>query len=790
MHGVSQAGNFAAGTVTAETSNFVTAREGMLTPVKNISNSPLLPDNHHLSAPERDCSITLRKRGLSQPEITNKTIKKNKIPQAKPRAEKARKPSLWLKTEAWKWIEDYPVERDSNGKATLSSVAQLITKHKTPLLKTGIRWRDIAEYYQLSTDSLYTYISKIARKSNPVEELTEQQRSWLTMSLQANGLTGKFSIATLARYQLNNSDALTAHNISTIQLAKHCNKVHDSLRKRINEEKNKLISPKIDRKVFAAAWLDKQGPHINHRGKLTAIQIATFYVNKINLLKRKKIYISDLIEFYNINTSTLYSAVDKIKIKTLQPKLPSDKEAWLVENAPQRYINDKTPIIEIARFYLLKKEHLRYQGITLKNIGVFYNYLPSSILITLSRLTKRKLRLPTLTIEETFWFSKKIKNSPNTRNLTLNEYHSISPGNFDKELLRFRDLQNTSASQLTTAAKKKLDQLLLSGITTSIDLANYYLQHIVSLVELGITHSVMAEYFHIASDTLMRKIRKQIASEIAFDIPEASSPVKQEPVSDSESEAELWYRPQLLRNGNIPVLLYKEDEEMVLGYKQGPIREKLVEVDLSTVRITQSPDYPRLLTNRRLRAAATKRLRELINAACQGQLQQLIKDEGYYNLIIDEEHPELGMGLYAGKDIPEGTVLGIYPGVVYSSYQEYLQAAKTVDNIFPIFAFQGHLQRPRRKADGIRKRQSRVKTAIGGYLQTGSLVFANTAEVAEDGTVIASEKNNLAAVKAGPMIIAYVANRKIKAGEKLLIDYGRDYRIPAPAVVKQEPLDN
>lgn len=697
-----------------------------------------------------------------------------------------------------------------------------------------IKMIGLATYCKLNYRSLLARWYEFRKLQQELQQtLSVQARQWLDQ-LQLNEPENG---TTVARLYLKNSLSITELKINVTQFAQRYNIKPITLQRALTECKaargseaiatkqparnDKIAIPKtINSKPSRVLLLSSEALRflkenlIKDQYQVAINDVIHFIHSYPKEIKYYKINKKDMARCCNINYQTLLANLNHHRCtqRESQQVLSASAQQWL----NQLQLTENNTASNVEKLYRENLAKIKHLNINATQFAIRFGVKPISFKQILeaykngrkkpaaknaSLPTQKQRPLRPLTAEEMEWFrplqgKSKVSGREVAKclmpHLSKIKYKSVLrriANHFNIPFLGFRNTivllrknKRELEQGLTAEAIAWLNQLPLKKNPSPAAVAKCYLAHLPQMNQWGVNRSLLALHYGLLFFSMNQAIEKQIASAKR----KKNISIKQEPVGD-ENEVEPWYPALTFRK--MPTLLYPEDMEIALGHAQGPIREKLAEVDLATLRITQCPEFPQLLTNRKMRIAATERLRNMIEAASKGQLQQLIKDESYYKLIIDEQHPELGMGLYATKPIPQGHMLGIYPGVVYSSYQEFLQAANTVDSNFSAFAFQCNCRRPRRKIGGVRKRPLRAEIVIGGHLQNGLLVFANTGAVAEDGSVMVSENNNLAAAIAAKEIIVFVATRDIAAGEKLLINYGKEYLIRPHQPIKQEPQE-
>ncbi|MFS2225383.1 hypothetical protein [Pantoea sp. B65] len=733
-----------------------------------------------------------------------------------------------LTDKARQWLDMQRWRRDQDGNAVLDYIGQFWFDQQQALRKNNIAKEDLANYHHIPFKDLLYNIrkrQKMAQGTNP--KLSEVQKEWLEKygpqgdHIQARDIAD-FFIA---------SEELKQQKIPVLSLAAHYGIPSGSVYKWIYQlEGPKLTGEEIN-------WLNVNGPS----EKAVPEDIAAFYLANQKELKSalKNFSLMNLALHYKVTYSALISRIDILRSKSNSktPVLTEKAVQWFTRHLPA----DANPQISnpaAADLWLAHEAELKSLGISVWSFATRTGVHPSSLSALIAR-RKAEQRLATeqLTPAAQKWLDNLkleeseneeqeeeyddddeehaspaavarlcIKHQEQLKQLGISDYQIAKRFGLNFETLirvlaEEKKILKVSQQSLTSEAQQWLSnmRLQLSGKVNIVTIARHCLEQQQQIQQHRISVVHIAQRFDIPPTSLSQaisKTRKKIKQ-----LPTVTSPppeqeataatgseavIKQEP--DTAIEVRMVNDPSLrFKNRNRPVLIPPEDTAIAQELEQGPMRELLSTIDAGTLNFIQFP--PSLQRNRAIVASATRRLRQLVTAAQDGTLDARLKADNHYALIVDEQHPELGTGLIAKKKLPPGLVLDFYRGVSYANRTQYQQAVQKGDITLSQYFFETSARRSRKKAGTHRRRPQMVTSGIGGHVRLGDMIFANTGEISQTGRVLASEKNNLLAVKAEHNILVIMTGRAVEANEELCLDYSKYYYVVRhnPVIIKTDP---
>ncbi|MFS2225385.1 SET domain-containing protein [Pantoea sp. B65] len=641
-----------------------------------------------------------------------------------------------LSPEALQWLEKLPLSKNALGKAQALDVARLFIQHEDQMRHYGITRSHLAGIYHIPITTISTMVALEKKNSLPLPALTPQAEKWLENNRMIPDEEQTLTIKEIARQYLLMSEEMAQLNITSAHLAKSYQIDHNSLKKGIYALN--AHSAGRCRKLSEAAltWLEYTPPDRDENGEVKNADLARFFLNNTRTMKELKITIPALAEKYDTSPKALWSRIHEIRKASIptstRRELTDEVVNFLDKTSLPQDSEGNTPATEVAAFYINNREELKKQKITREALNIYFSLRVNQLNYHISKI----------------------------------ESLSLKPGAAARIWLSGQRLKQSK-----------------NGRVLAKSVAEFYRQHYQQIKHFNITLTMLAAHFKVTYGALTYRIyTRQPPAEPTL-AQQVTTAAKPDP--DADEGVGPWYPLSLLFQKEFPLHMQPEDELIALGYKQGPLLEKLATVNIDTLNFTE---FPAAL--HAYRGEARQRLQMLVQAAQNGTLNQLIKQEGNYALYRDEEQPELGWGVIATKDMPPGFILEPYPGFVYTTNEQYEKAAAEADCSFPLYAFEYHSTRPRKKADGKNKRPAKVKSAIGGHLRTGLSPHINTASVAASGKVLHSAANNVTPVKAGHHIVAFITTCEIKKGSVLLTDYGAKYCVKKhqPVSIKQEPM--
>ncbi|MFS2225384.1 hypothetical protein [Pantoea sp. B65] len=701
-------------------------------------------------------------------------------------------------------------QRQENEPVAVAVVAKRWFEQQEVLEKNRISREDMALYHGVRIKDLTTEIKKLdICAEKPQAKLTAEESKCLEeYQPQKQSLTAK-EIAKLYIAMKRTKDK----KISVPVLAGHYKVASTSIYNWIPQcESRQLTTEEIK-------WLQQHGPE---KDNAEAKDVAELYhANKS--FKGKKYIVPSLAAHYGISTRLLYSWIRQLE----ESKLTAEGIAWLKKHGPVKNPSGKVAPDELAVFYLARKKELNshIENFSIKNLALHYK-ISWPILITrmgclkmsstshnapqqltaeaqtwLAQhpLSQRKGGQGTIDAAARYWLAHKDQlKSLGISIGSLSGLFGLSPERVWSQKTLFQEQHRLATMMLTPQAimfleglKQQLKQKQKRHISAA-SVATFCAENSQQINQLQISELQIARYFGFNVVTFSRKLALIRAAGEATTAVSADIAIKQEPDSNAADDVTVWnegLRQRSAGYADVPVQIPPEDELILLGHQQGPLREKLASVDINTVSFIDPPAPLRLKRNAARLNAAEQRCRLLVQAAQNGTLYSLMQQEGYFTLFRDEENPQLGWEQIALKDLPQWFVLAIYSGILYENEAAYHQAAFAADSSFPDYAFEIH-SRPLTDEDDKAIHSKRVvTTGIDGRYKTGPAVFINTAKSSKTGKALASKDNNLIVVKAEHNIIALITNQPVKKGQKLRLYYGPHYLMQQhkPVLIKKDP---
>lgn len=715
------------------------------------------------------------------------------------------------------WLKKHRIVKGDNGKVIQRHFKDLWENHQQEINHLGITLDNMAAYNRTNARTLTSIIESsdqppYSRTPKP----TEDQKNYLNAQTWQRDSAGNIIPESVAKFYIENKKELMRRKITREMLAVTHGLKPSALILRI--DKNPLRAADMQwKQQQVEAWLEKFGPDKNQLPKKIPEKVIAQFFWEIKNIQQEhpKISASDLIRFYGARQSVLHYHIDRCD-PDKEKELPTpEQQEWLKKNAHARPKNDLLNVERATEYYVQNQEQLRRQGITNKKLAAYYGIAISTFKarVVIAKQANAADEISPEIQQFLHYIAQQTELNENSSKQLASMMLDYAPPfeinlataaiiteqlgvNFAANTLMRRineveKIRKAANDPLSPEATKWLDEIDAEyehGMSdNATKAALFWLQYQEKIKALNITPYQLALRYGFSATTLQTTIiRPKIIGKAATWRPEkkrpASARIKQEPAED---DVRPWHQAKWGRD--YPVLLSPDDTRITLGFEQGPLRELLMEQNAATLKFHHFPAQ-----YRRYQDAATRQMRTLVQAAQQGTLRTLVKEQDYYYLLCDEEHPELGMGVAAARDLDAGVVIQLYPGVRYSGYPRFLAAAQAGDSSFPAYAFEHSEWRPRRKSGGLRKRATQPRTVVGGQHCTGDMVFVNTAEVDANGKVKLSEGNNLIALKAGNGIIAYMTIRKVEKHQPLLIYYGDKYLInphkpyPMSREIKQE----
>lgn len=700
------------------------------------------------------------------------------------------------------WLKKHRIVKGDNGKVIQRHFKTLWENHQQDINRLGITIENMAAYNRTNARTLNSIIENSEQLPySRTPKLTEEQKNYLNAQSWHRDGAGNIIPESVAKFYLENKKELMSRKITREMLAVTHDLKPSALILRI--DKNPLRAADMQwKQQQVEAWLEKFGPDKNQLPKkIPEKVIAKFFWEIKNIQEdHPKISASDLIRFYGARQSVLHYHIDRCDPDKEKESATPEQKEWLKKNAPVRPKNDAQNVERATEYYVQNQQQLRRQRITNKKLVAYYGIAISTFKarVVIAKQANATDEISPEIQQFLHYVAQQTELNENSSKQLASMMLDYAPPfeinlataaiiteqlgvNFAANTLMRRineveKIRKAASDPLSPEAAKWLDAIDaeyehgMSGNATKAAL--FWLQYQERIKALNITPYQLALHYGFSATTLQTTIiRPKIIAKAATWCPEKKTPssvvIKQEP---DEDEVRPWHQAKWGRD--YPVLISPDDTRITLGLEQGPLRELLMEQNAATLRFHHFPAQ-----YRRYQAEATRQMRALVQAAQQGTLRALVKKQDYYYLLCDEEHPDLGIGVAAARDLDAGLVIQLYPGVRYSGYPQFLAAAQAGDSSFPAYAFEHSQWRPRRKSEGLKKRATQPRTVVGGQHRTGDMAFVNTAEVDANGKVKLSEGNNLIALKAGNGIIAYMTIRKVEKHQPLLIYYGDKYLI-------------
>lgn len=694
------------------------------------------------------------------------------------------------------WLKKHPILKGDNGKVIQRQFKNLWEIHQEEINRLGITIENMAAFNHTNSRVLLSIIKNKDTTYSRTPDPTEEQQNYLDAQSWKKDNEGNIIAEDVAKFYIDNKKELMSRKISREMLAVAHGLKPSSLILRIDKNPQRAADMQFKQQQVEN-WLKKHGPDKNQLPqKIPEKTIAKFFWEIKSLPNnQQKINASDLIRFYGLRQSVLHYHIESCAPENEKDLPTPPQKVWLEKHAPVLNKNDVMNAEDAAEYYVKHQDQLRKEGITNKKLAAYYN-IPLSTFKARVVIAKQAYADKEISpeIQQFLYYALQQtdlnENSSKQLASMMLDYQpafeiNLATAAIITEQLGVSFAANTLMRRINELEKirKAAEEVFpaeaidwLDGFDAEYEhgmhynatrTAMFYLNNLDKIKALKITPWLLAQRYNISATTLQTTvIRPKIIAKAATWQPKKKIPSS--PVIKQEPEVQPWAQAKWGRD--YPVIIPPEDARLTLGMEQGPLRELLMEENVATLKFNHFPaEYSRYKTT------ATQQLRKLVEAAQNGILRDRVKQQGNYYLLCDEQHPELGMGIAAARDLEPGVVVQLYAGVRYSGNKQYLAAAEAGDMSFPIYAFEHSEWRPRRKADGQKKRSMQAKTVIGGHYRTGDMAFANTAEIDEGGKAKRSESNNLVALKAGKAVIAFMTTCKVKMHDPLLIYYGDKY---------------
>ena len=140
-------------------------------------------------------------------------------------------------------------------------------------------------------------------------------------------------------------------------------------------------------------------------------------------------------------------------------------------------------------------------------------------------------------------------------------------------------------------------------------------------------------------------------------------------------------------------------------------------------------------------------------------------------VVAPSNVPNAGLGLFAGEDLPAGTRLGTYPGILYASAGDWLQTKEDVAvpaaKSYVWTLANGKLIDPTDDAGNLPEELSLLQLGLFGVDTRLARINEPTAASGGDVNVVADEH--------GDEVVFVVDSRTILRGSELYMDYGKVY---------------
>ncbi|NMP26723.1 SET domain-containing protein [Rahnella sp. SAP-1] len=629
------------------------------------------------------------------------------------------------------------------GKRGMEEVARLYITNKRKPDWPGITTAQLANYYQLSPNTLRT---SIFRQEAAKKLLDPTQAIWLKQHGITPNAEGKVKTEDVARQYVTMKGTPDWPNISQAQMAKYYGVNQNSLCHKIAklEALNQQLKPEQQ------AWLDANPLQLNQQGKVQVgvEKVAKLYVDHKNTPGWPNISRHQMAEYYKVNPDTLLSEI-KWEQEARKPLKPEQK-LWIEQHLLERDGKGKGRSWDIAKQYIEHKDTAEWPGITEAQLARYYKVKASTLHIAVNRQLSAQKQL---TPEQEIWIKQ----------------HSLQPNQ--------------------------------SGNIPSEEVAKLYLKHRNSADWPGLTQSQMAEHYQINLHTLLSAIttqqRKQNSPTLtptptpptvikieADSQPYTKGPVKLITFTDSGDEIDI-HNPTPSRLDDIPIV---DNNLPILRDPQDFTHSLTLSAEgkthASELDVSNWGALGVLFQDIRSAKAASKARKDLalrpaksvkqIKTELKQELQRQIENETRLGKELESRmvslpsHREdsegniinLGTGVFNpqnGSDVEPFTVLGPYAGVFLDSKAAHSYTDRHIGSIRNISHSWGT------------KATSR---SVNGWESGNILRNINTDRL---GDAPAVGVPNVTLVRVGKNIAFYVTTKKVKPGEEYLISYGPGY---------------
>lgn len=635
--------------------------------------------------------------------------------------------------------EAWLIANDLKGKRGMEEVARLYITNKGNPKWPGITTAQLANYYQISPNTLRT---AIYRQEAAKRVLQPAQEIWLRQHAIQPNAEGKVKTDDVARQYVAMKGNADWPNISQAQIAEYYEVNPNSLGHKISklEGKNKQLTPEQQ------AWLEANPLQLSQKGKIHAgaEQVAKLYVDHKDTPGWPNISRQQMAVHYKVNPDTLLTEI-KWEQEARKP-LKQQQQAWIEQHLLYRDAKGKGRPAEIAEQYIKNKEAADWPDISEAQLATYYKVKPGTLHTTVNRqLSAQK----PLTPEQEIWIKQ--------HTLARNEQGDIEPE----------------------------------------AVAKLYIEHRNTPAWPGLTQSQMAEHYQINLHTLFSAITSQQRKKNSLPPPpptliktEADSqsyrkgPVKLIAFTDAGNEIDI-HNPTPSRlddipvvDNNLPILRDPQDFTHSLTLNaEGKTQASELEVsnwgalDVLFEGIRSANAASKAKKDPTLRP--TKSVKQ-IKGELRKELQRQIDNETRLGKELESKmvslpsHREdsegnivnLGSGVFNpqnGNDIEPFTVLGPYAGVFLDSKAAHSQTDRHIGSVRNISHSWG---------------TSAASRSVNGWESGNILRNINTHRL---GDAPAVGEPNVTLVRVGKNIAFYVTTKKVKPGEEYLISYGPGY---------------
>lgn len=465
-------------------------------------------------------------------------------------------------------------------------------------------------------------------------------------------------------------------------------------------KRSRTLSPE------ARLWLENH-PLADGENKVEAVEI--LYLQNQHIIGPLGITAEVMANYYSVNLFSLNQGINHKLAIGVDYRARHKIDITTVSEASRKWL-DQQPDLDMsggpaaaARFYIKHREELNKRGIMFEYLANYYRFKHTSI------------------------------------------FNSI----------------RSSPPDLSTQAKNWLNTITVADDQNKIvTVAKIYTENRELCSMLGISYRNLAIQYNIKFSDLEKTIREMLDIQKKDEKIKIAANIKPDPDAPSNQEI-IWgeYKTffQKVNNINRPAILLQDP---MTGRS---LTKELLGNDVQLVYIDELLQEMKIPNSEwETKKKTWKNIAQQI-VDSDGESQKAILKK-YTEILYDDAEQNIGLQITAKEDIPAGTILGGYSGVVHKPGSESYNLATKKNGYRPIATYLFESESG--------------KLNISGYENPNRLALLNTA----DFSGYASRgKNNVSLfyLKSASgnegILPVYVTNRAIKAGEELLISYGPYY---------------